>query len=302
MRVGKPSGDGESGFVLVAALWMIAALTALASIYLAYAKTSASASVLPGERVQAEAAIRAGLELAAYHALATTDARQKAHGHIETRLGRARVVVDCRPESARIDLNAAPKEVLAGLISELGVPADKADEMVSHILAWRGDADEKTAQQETDAYRAAKLRYGPRLGPFGSPLELSLVLGLPEPLVARMQPYVTVYSGEAKVDALDADPAVLAALPQMTPDLLAPLLKLRSDPDADPAAITKALGPGAQFTNLTPSKAIRAEIVADFGDGRKYRAEIVFVLKDKGDEPFDVLAWSDDFDGALPPA
>ena len=67
-----------------------------------------------------------------------------------------------------------------------------------------------------------------------------------------MQPYVTVYSGEAKVDALDADPTVLAALPQMTPDLLGPLLKLRSAPDADAAALTNALGPGAQVRKPRP--------------------------------------------------
>ena len=63
-------------------------------------------------------------------------------------------------------------------------------------------------------------------------------------------------------------------------------------------ALTKALGPASKFATLVPSKALRAEIVADFGEGRKYDAEIVFSLNDKGDEPFDVLDWSDDMDGA----
>ena len=293
----KPSGHDEDGFVLLAALWMIAALAALASIYLAYARASAEASILPAERVQAEAAIHAGLELAAYHAMIATDPRQKTHGHFETRLGRARIVVNYLAESARMDLNSAPKEMLSGLLSTLGLPNDKADEEAAHIIAWRTAADPNTAQQEADAYKAAKLRYGPRQGPFTSPLELSLVVGMSEALVARMQPYVTIYSGEAKVNLFDANPIVLEALPQMTPDLVGPLLKVRADPDADAPTLTKALGPGAKYVAMTPPKAHRAEIVADFGEGRKYSAEIVFSLNDKGDEPFDVLDWSDDFDG-----
>lgn len=293
--------SGQRGFVLVAALWLIAALAALATIYLTYAKASASASTLPGERMQAEAAIRAGLELAAYRAIAAPDAAQKRRGRFQTRLGGARIAVEYRPESTRIDLNAAPRDMLTGLLVALGVAADKAQEDAARILDWRGSADKQTALEDAADYQSAGLRYGPRRGPFGSPLELSLVLGLPEPLVAQMQRYVTVYNGQAKVDVLDADPIVLAALPQMTPDRLAPLLKLRADPGADSASLTQALGPAAKFAAFGPSKAMRAEIVADIGGGRKFGAEVVFSLNERGDEPFEILDWRDDFDGTPQP-
>jgi general secretion pathway protein K len=301
MRTRQRIDDGgESGFVLLAVLWMIAALAALAAIYLAYARASAAGSGLPGERLQAEAAIHAGLELAAYHALAATDPKQKARGHFETMLGRARVTVNYLPESARINLNAASKELLSGLLTQLGVAKDKVDDAAAHIIAWRGGADQQSAQQEAAVYQAAKLKYGPRQGPFGNPLELSLVVGLPEPVVERMLRYVTIYSDDAKVDALDADPTVLLALPQTTPEAVAQFMKLRSAPDADPASLSKALGAAANLTSQTPSKSLRAEIVADFGAGRRYGAEVVFSLNDKGDEPFDVLDWRDDLDGAPP--
>ena len=283
--------------MLVIALWLLAALAALASIYLAYAKANASASSLPGERLQAEAAIHAGVELAAYQALGAPDPAQKRRGHIQTRLGRARVTVDYRSEAARIDINAAPREMLVGLLAALGVAADEAQTDAGRILDWRGSADQKTAQQDAADYEAAGLRYGPRQGPFGNALELSLVLGLPAPLVARLQRYVTIYNGDAKVDVLDADPPVLAALPQMTPAVLDPLLKLRADPDTDPASLTQALGPAAKFAAVGPSKVVRAEVGVDMDNGRKFRAEIVFSLNDKGDEPFEILDWRDDFDG-----
>jgi general secretion pathway protein K len=291
----------ENGFVLVATLWLIAALTALASIYLAYAKTSDASSALPGERLQAEGAIRAGLELAAYRVLAAPEPAQKGRGRIETTLGRARITVDYRTEGARIDLNAAPKEMLVGLLAGLGVHADQAQDDAARILDWRGSAERQAAAQDAADYKSAGLAYGPRQGPFGNALELRLVLGLPESLVAQMQRYVTIYNGDAKVDALEADSLVLMALPEMTPERLAPLLKLRADPGADPMSLTKALGPASKFATLGPSPATRAEIGVDFGHGRKFNAEIVFSLNEKGEEPYEILDWRDDFDGAPGP-
>ena len=68
---------GEDEFILVAVLWLLAALAGLAAIYLTYALDSASAAFLPAERLQAEAAIRAGVELAAYQVLAAPRRRAR---------------------------------------------------------------------------------------------------------------------------------------------------------------------------------------------------------------------------------
>ena len=51
----------ETGFVLVAVLWILAALATLASIYSAYAIQTAGASHILDDRVQAEESVRAGV-------------------------------------------------------------------------------------------------------------------------------------------------------------------------------------------------------------------------------------------------
>jgi general secretion pathway protein K len=58
-----PRSDG--GFILIAVLWLLAALATLASIYSAYAINSAVTARIPDDRLVVEAAIRAGVELAA---------------------------------------------------------------------------------------------------------------------------------------------------------------------------------------------------------------------------------------------
>ncbi len=69
----------EAGFVLVAVLWILAALATLASIYSSYTVNTAVASRAADDRVQAEASIRAGVEMAVFRQLALPEkARQQA--------------------------------------------------------------------------------------------------------------------------------------------------------------------------------------------------------------------------------
>src|SRR5947209_2570254 len=63
-RCGGPSPTNE-GFVVVAVLWIVGMLAALAGTYSVYVIDVAVAMSLNGRRLQAEALVRAGLELAA---------------------------------------------------------------------------------------------------------------------------------------------------------------------------------------------------------------------------------------------
>jgi general secretion pathway protein K len=53
----------QRGFIIVAVLWMLAALATLASIYSVYASNSAAASHGTDDRLQTEASMLAGVEL-----------------------------------------------------------------------------------------------------------------------------------------------------------------------------------------------------------------------------------------------
>jgi general secretion pathway protein K len=59
----------EQGFVIVAVLWLVAALAALAMIFSAYLSNSARALALNDTALEAEALVSAGVELTAYQLL-----------------------------------------------------------------------------------------------------------------------------------------------------------------------------------------------------------------------------------------
>jgi len=290
-----PPTASRRGFILVAVLWILAALATLASIYSVYALNTASASRLPEERLKAEMAIRAGVELAAYQVMAAAQNETPGHGAFVAKLGDATIDVQYVSEGARVDLNSASPALLTGLFTSLGY--DKAAESyAARIDGWRTEVAPNAPNKEAAVYKDASAPYPPRQGPFATTTELSLVLGIPPAAVARAMPYVTVYSGAAKVDVLDADPAILAALPDVSPDAVHNALVARAKTPVDKAALMVALGPAQAFATTEPNPSSRAKIVVTPRHGRSVQAEVVFRLDRQADKPFDILYWRDDFD------
>jgi general secretion pathway protein K len=90
--------------------------------------------------------------------LSGTDVEARpSQGAFRFRLGRGAVAVEFRSEAARIDLNAAPKERLAGLFAGLGARQDAADYYADRIVAWRQAGEVAGENPEASAYRSAGL-------------------------------------------------------------------------------------------------------------------------------------------------
>src|SRR3954467_10518904 len=129
------------GFIVVAVLWILAALSALVLIYLTFVTNTAVIVATSTERVRSDALVSAAVELAAYQLTAVTEDARPSSGTFNARMGAARVTVTFRSEAARIDLNAAPKGLLTGLIVGLGgAPANAAD-YADRIMAWRAPTE-----------------------------------------------------------------------------------------------------------------------------------------------------------------
>lgn len=289
----SPSSSTERGFVIVAVLWLVAALAALAVIFSVYLSNSARALALNDTALQAEALVSAGVELTAYQLRLAGDDVRPAQGSFQTRLNGAELAVSFVSEAARIDLNAAPKELLAGLCSVLGASAEDAKQYADRIVGWRTRATPETSSKEDALYLAAGRTYGPRQAPFAHVNELGLVLGLPPVLVERALPFVTVFSGASGVDVLNAPPEVVAALPGMTPLVLKQFLNDRGSLPNDPKAIATALGEAKGNATSEKSQAYRLKIRVRFPNGREAASEVVISLR--GDEdPYRVLSWQND--------
>jgi len=293
----SPSKSRNAGFVLVAVLWILAALATLASIYSAYALQTVDASHVLDDRLQADASVRAGIELTALRSLSVPESARPSQGGFTLRVGRTHVAVRFRSEASRIDLNAAPPDLLAGLFIAIGVDPDRAKAFADRVVGWRTKTDPGGDDKEAGLYAKSGAPYPPREAPFDSSLELTLLVGLPMPVAVRALPFVTIFTGDAQIDVTSADPTVLAALPGMTRETLSAVLRARAKAAADPNALLALLGPARNGATATPSKAIRANIDVVFDNGRRVHAEAVFRLKDSGDEPYDLLDWRDDFDG-----
>jgi general secretion pathway protein K len=287
----------ERGFVIVAVLWILVALSALAMVFSVYIANSARALAMRDVSLQTEALMSSSLELTAYRLTMSGDDERPAAGSFRYRLNSADVAVSFVTEAARIDLNAAPKELLENFFFVLGADQEKAGEYADRIVAWRTRPAADKAEREEALYRAAGLPYSPRQAPFAHVNELTLVLGIPRQLIERALPFVTVLSGSSSVDVLTAAPEVIAALPGMTSSGLSDFLNIRGGLPRDDAAVGAALGPAKVAAAVQRSKSFRILTTARFANGRQIATEAVIALGGEK-EPYRVLAWQSDLASA----
>ena len=297
----------EHGFVIVAVLWILAALSALAMIFSVYLSNSAQTLGINDTGLQAEALVSASLELTAYQLLLAGDKARPTPGSFQFRLDNADVLVSFVSEAARIDINFASKAMLANLFAGLGADQQAAKEYADRIVGWRTRPVANTANDEEALYSAAGLTYSPRQSLFTHVNELSLVLGLPPVLVDRALPFVTVFSGSSNVDVLIAPPEVIAALPGMTPSALKEFLSQRPALSRDSPAIATALGPAQASATAPKSTSFRILTTIKFDNGRRTSAEVVITLgedkdkdKDKDKDLYRVLSWQDGVEAGRP--
>jgi len=314
---------------LVAALWIIAALAVLASIFSIYLANTAVSLSLHDSTIQSEELVFASLELTAYQVSApqpagpeTTGAPTRAdpnvsqpqarnapppptRGDFSFRLAHAAVAVNFISEAARIDLNFASPQLLASFFSVLGVPPQDAEQYAGRIAGWTRKpkatpADAAAQDNEEALYRAAGRSYSPRGAPFAHIDELSLLVGLPPAVIERAKPFLTIYSGKPQIDVLDAAPEVIAAIPGITPDLLNALAEARRT-GADPQSVARMLGalPLQGVVGVEGGGAYRVQVRIHYDSGRQDASEVV-ILTGLTDRPYRVLSWRDGFDALSP--
>jgi len=291
--------SGRDGFIVVAVLWILTALATLVTIFSVYVINTATAFSVHDERVQAEGLARAALELSAYQASASPQGQSASRGTFLFRLGNALVNAEFVSETARVDLNSAPKELLSGLFAGLGAARGQADYYADRIIGWRSPPPQDNSPNEAATYRTAGTLYGPRGAPFQHTGELALVLGIPEVMIARALPYLTVYSGQPQINILTAAPQVLAAVPGMDPQRLRTILVQRAaapQNEQTAQALLAMLGAGQTFANVQASKSLRVTARIAFDSGERMTTEAVIFLLDSGTEPYRILTWHNDMD------
>jgi general secretion pathway protein K len=256
----------ERGAALLLVLWLLVLLTGLVSVVALTARTEGLQGRYLGRSTAARYAAEAGVEMAAVHLQGADPAARWVPDGRPNRFEFEGQQLEVRvlDESAKIDLNVATPDLLGGLMLAVGVQEDRARLLSGAILDWR-DTDNllnPTGGAEDPQYAAAKLPYGAKDRPFETLSELRQVLGMDEALYQKMQPYLTVYSGQARPDQQFAAEPVLQAL-GLPADQVTQILGLREQaqagtpvPPGTQGAVIAAQGTG---TYSISSRATRAD-------------------------------------------
>lgn len=203
------------GFALILVIWALIIMLGVSAGFAMAVRHEARVATDAVTSVETEAIATAARNLAVI-ALYRRDAdlRWRADGRVRTvAWPGVDIAVRLRSDSSRIDLNRAPRDVLAGLIEQVA-PERDTDALADAVLDWR-DRDDRRSENgaEADEYRAAGLAYEPGNQPFRSINELSQVLGFDAELARALRPHITIYGQRPRINALGADSKVLAAVP-----------------------------------------------------------------------------------------
>ena len=204
------------GAALLLVLWLVALLTALVGAYALTARIEALQGRVGSRGAMAQEIARAGME---YALVRVADRNPETHWQPNGRASAWRfdghdVQVRIIDETGKVDLNQADVPLLSRLMQALGEPPDASDALAAAIVDWRDadDLSQPVGGAEDGDYAAAGRPYGAKDAPFETIAELEQVLGMTPDLYARLEPFLTLYSGRGQPDATYAQGPVLVAI------------------------------------------------------------------------------------------
>jgi general secretion pathway protein K len=208
--------SAQRGLALVTVLWVVVLLTVMAGSFSLSMRREGTLVRNIAETTQARYLAEAGIRYGILE-IFNTDPVDRWHADgtaYPVEIGGTRIDVALQEESGKVDINAAPEELLDGVFRSVGLEDELRRQLVDGIVDWRDPDDlHRLNGAEKDEYEAAGLTYVPRNGPFLSIDELRLVLGMTSEVYRAVQPMVTVFSGQPGVNPLAAPREVLLALP-----------------------------------------------------------------------------------------
>jgi general secretion pathway protein K len=239
----RPSNN--DGVVLIALLWI---LTALAAIALSFARESYVEVAAARNTQSLEAAYfiaRSGIMATVYELLQKrylpgvqqAELQSKPDpldmGVVTGQFGGGTYRVDIQDESGKININTVSEKQLRALVEASGIGKPDADIIADSFLDWRdSDSTSRSNGAEDDYYQILNPPYRAKNGRFDTVEELLLIRGIipdfyyghPErapdgSIVYRygLSRYLTVYSSRSQVNANFAALPVLLSIPGMPP-------------------------------------------------------------------------------------
>jgi general secretion pathway protein K len=203
--------------------------------------------------------------------------------------GDGSIRVRVQDEAGKIDLNAAPGELLAGLFQTLGAEASDSLALARSLVAWREARLSRWAAAAPNqrVVRAAEQRFGP----FLAVEELRLVPGVTRALYARAAPYVTVLTRRPRIDPLTAPAAVLRSIPGMDPRQVDAYLAARMRATAGSGEAPPALIGGQAHLARSPLRFVTVTSEGRTANGAVFVREAAVEITRGPGVPYRLLSW-----------
>ena len=270
------------GFALILVVWVLVLLSILAVNFSSMIRLETQAADWTSAQTRVDAAILAGIHRALLGVTAlnaeqrwTADGRTRQFAWLDSTLE-----IVLRSASARVDLNYAPREVLAGLF-ENQLHTNDGLRLADRLIDWRDrDSEPSPLGAEAPAYHAAGLKQRPSDAPLRSIDELSQVLGFDPDMVEKLRPHVTVHARRAKVDAGSASIEVLSALPGVSRSLAQTFIDQRTAAHAEGRPLDLRLLDGVRgyLLHAAGSSLLQVELVLHT-DSQQHAEQVLIRLK-----------------------
>ena len=237
------------GFALLAALWLVVAIAAIALQFSLEARERHTVGILASERGIQHAAALGGLALMqarleeALRLGPTADANPQLarlratdpwfgadsifSGPIE--VDSMPVTVEVHDLGEKLNINRMTEVQLQTFFSFLLKDFSKSTQLSQTILDWRdADSIRRPSGAERDSYIKEEMLALPTNAPFREIEELQDVMGMTPEIYAEVSPYLTTHGTTNQVNLNSAPVPVLRALPGMTDVTLNLILQMRS--------------------------------------------------------------------------
>lgn len=270
--------DKQTGVALLAVLWLTVALSALAfaTAYLVRTEVEAAANRIEAAQgaFLARGAIEAAVDTIARSTFLSPAARGEAAATPEFVAGQrwlpyefpgGRCVVEVVPENAKLNVNFAPPEQLAGLFRALGLGAAESAELALAIEDWRLPRISDAGSVFDAYYAALSPPYRAGHAPLGQLEELLLVKGMTRELFfgrleelraggwqkrSPLADLLTVSGAGGAVNVNYAPLEVLLALPGWNEAAATTVMRVRERTPFESLSEIEALAPAAGGANL----------------------------------------------------
>jgi general secretion pathway protein K len=290
---------GDRGFALILVIWVLALLALLGA---EVAADSHSAAVVSRNRLdlaQLRASADAGVTLAVMGLLdPVVAARWQADGRVYDRqYAGQHLAITVADEGGKIDLNAASKELIAGLLNEFGADRNQQALITQAILDRRAQFVPAAPAPSANTGRIFGQSHVLNLArlAFADASELRLLPGMTRLLYAHLAPEVTVYSQNPTINPMTASRQTLLAIPGTGPgDADAVVASRRGGAmQLDAEALSKI----ALYARADTLHVVTVTARAELPDGASFaRRAVVSVSPDLPLEPARILRWEQPLD------